>query len=157
MNLQQIIPLNRLFLFCCLFSAAALLSSWWAEYLWHLQLCSLCKAQRLILAVVLPLSLLGLVVSNKKWPAVLLLLLLILLFFVAGYHLLVRWGFAADRCATPQNIQTLVDFQSMLYASTPCTASWSLLGIPVSIYNSVFALVSILGLKNHLPLQSNAA
>lgn len=103
--------------------------------------------QRLVLGVVFSVSCFGIALENKKWPAIFLLWLLISLLLVAGYHLLVQWGFVVDRCTTPQNVQTLNDLRSLLHATAPCTVSWSLMGLPAAIYNVAFALLGIFALK----------
>jgi disulfide bond formation protein DsbB len=143
------IPLNRLFLFCCFFAGFALLVSYWAELAGNFQLCPLCKWQRLILGVVFLVSGFGIGLENKKWPAIFLLWLLVSLLLVAGYHLLVQGGVVVDRCAKPQNVQTLDEFRLMLQTSTPCAVPWSLMSIPVSVYNVAFALLGIIMLKDH--------
>ncbi|MCP5469249.1 MAG: disulfide bond formation protein B [Chlamydiales bacterium] len=59
---------------------------------------------------------------------------------LAGYHLLVIGRLISDPCAVPHAPQTLAEFQSMLNAPLPCaTASWRLLGIPISAYNLVLS------------------
>lgn len=155
MTLRQMIPLNRLFLFCCFFAGFALLVSYWAELAGNFQLCPLCKWQRLILGVVLSVSGFGIGLENKKWPAIFLLWLLVSLLLVAGYHLLVQGGVVVDRCAKHQNVQTLDDFSSLLHATVPCTVSWSLMGLPAAIYNVAFALLGIISLKTYLSLSSS--
>lgn len=149
MTLRQMIPLNRLFLFCCFFAEFALLVSYWAELAGNFQLCPLCKWQRLILGVVLSVSGFGIALENKKWPAIFLLWLLVSLLLVAGYHLLVQGGVVVDRCAKLQNVQTLDEFRSLLHATAPCAVPWSLMSIPVSVYNVAFALLGIIMLKDH--------
>lgn len=147
MTLRQMIPLNRLFLFCCCFAGFALLASYWAEFVGKFHLCPLCKWQRLVLGVVFSVSCFGIALENKKWPAIFLLWLLVSLLLVAGYHLMVQWGLVVDRCATPQNVQTLDNFSSLLHATAPCTISWLLMGLPAAIYNVAFALLGIFALR----------
>ena len=149
MTLRQIVPLNRIFLFCCVFAISALSVSYWAEFFWKFKPCYLCELQRLVLTVVFLLSIFGIAKADKKWPTVLLRWSLVFLLLIAGYQLLTQWGFVLGSCSTPQNIQTLDDFRSMLRASTPCTNSWSLLGLPVSAYNVVFALTCVFALRTH--------
>lgn len=150
MNWDQITIVNRRLLLCFALATIALVLSFYAELVWKIEPCTLCKFQRIPLFIAIPVSLFCLFQKNKLYALAFLRMTFLILGILASYHLMIQFGFISDPCSVPKGIKTLDDFKNILNTPISCsTIKWSLFGIPPSGYNLALALffIAILSIK----------
>lgn len=135
---KQRFPYRSMFITSCAASIAVLVASLAMELVLNYPACQLCKLQRLPYLFILGISLAGV---GSRHQAVLLRILqgcLILGFIFSAYHTAVIYGNFADPCASTPQLSDLESFKTYLELPPPCSAlSWTILGIPASILNSM--------------------
>lgn len=140
MSCEQIIRLNRLFVFCFAFSTAALLVSFFAEFIWKIKPCALCKWERLALLTSLIIAFMGFWTQKKQVVCQLLRLAFVALSVVAGYHILILNEFVSDPCAVAQ-VKTINDFKTLLDTRSCGVSTWNMFGLPASTYSLFFGVL----------------
>ncbi len=135
-RIENMIASNRLFLASLLISSTLLFSSYVYELIWDIKPCNLCILQRISIAGILIISLIGYLSPTKLLLIRVVIIPISFCFLLAGYHWLVQAGILNDPCLVPKNITSLKEFKLALNSPLPCSSiSWSLLGLPASAFN----------------------
>jgi len=147
MNTRKQVTLNRMFAAFLGIAALVLIISLLAEKFGDLESCTLCKLQRIPYALIGLNAALGIFTSIKKGAFKVIQVCLVASFFLGGFHASVQHGKITDPCIrTVAVIQNPQDYSGLLTSGKNCSQiSWVLLGIPLSLYNSLLSLSLLLG------------
>jgi len=132
--------LNINLIFCWVFACIALILSFLYEYIWNIIPCTLCKIQRVPFIFILLFLPFSLAKFSKNITIKIIALNFLISTLIAGFHFLIQMHIISDSCAIP-NINTLEDFEKILSNINSCSKiSWSLLGLPISFFNTVISM-----------------
>jgi len=117
------------------------------EFIFGVPSCFFCKLQRSVYVALLIPSFIWMVSDYKRVQIV----LAVQFLFVCGasfalYHFLMQIGVLSDFCAVPK-ITSMEHFENLLNKKTCSEISWKLFGAPITIYNFIFSLVSLVFLQ----------
>jgi len=139
---------------CWVASLFAISVSFWLELVGNVSPCTLCNLQRIPYIFVCLFAPIGISLRFHKIARSVVVICFLAGLVLASVHLAVQAGILSDFCSVPQNIDSLENFQRMIYRSGSCTQnSWKFLGISLSEYNLVVSfLLLFLSFKKWMPL-----
>ncbi len=148
-EIQYLLPVNRALLICAAMSSCLLLGAFLFEYVGGLVPCKMCIWQRWAHVAVILVALFGLLISRdikKKSALLLVILAAVASAAIAGFHVGVEWQLwdGPSGCSTSLDnngdMSVLVD-QLLATSVVRCDeVPWSLLGISMAGWNSIFSL-----------------
>lgn len=140
--------LHRAYILFSIVCLSTLASSFAAQYIWGLQPCNLCVAQRVPYAIALVFSLGGIFFKKHHIIFQLLSICFLVGLALSIYHLAVQFGLIKDRCRAATIANDIQVFEDLLQKKKGCgEISWKLFGLPLPLINSV--LFSALALLAH--------
>lgn len=129
--------LNRWFLVTSCMGILALTCSFLAVHFFDLKPCTLCKLQRIPFALIIANAFLGLIGPYKEGFFKVIVGVLGIGVLLGIIHLLMQIGMFPDFCSSHRDFNSPEEFLAALQSSKCSMISWSILGIPVSLLNTL--------------------
>lgn len=142
---QKKLILDRALIAIWIISLTILSFSIYHQYIEKIELCTLCKWQRLVYFLIFAISPIGLISRLNLSIRANLNVIILIGFCLAIYHTAVQFGWLSDRCIMTQKIENLNDFMQMIeQPKVSCSAiGWKLFGLSASIYNAILSLIAL--------------
>lgn len=147
MDYRAQVTLNRVLVAFLGISVLVLIFSLFAEKFGDLESCTLCKLQRIPYALIGLNAVLGIFTSIKKGAFKVIQACLTASCFLGAFHASIQYGKINDPCVrTAAVLQSPQDYSRLLASGKNCSqVSWALLGLPLSLYNSLLSLSLLFG------------